>query len=71
MTETSYRTIVKTVSWRVIATIATFIVSYLISQNIEIASSIASIQIFIHTGLYFIHERVWLQINWGKTKKGA
>ena len=71
MRETSSRTIAKTVSWRVVATIATFIVSYFISGDYEVATGIAGIQIFVHTGLYYFHERMWINITWGREKKGA
>jgi len=67
MTDTTQRTIVKTISWRVLATIVTFIVSYLISNNISVASGIAGVQIIIHTFLYYIHERIWIKIKWGKS----
>lgn len=69
MTDSPTRTIAKTISWRVLATITTFIVSYVISSNIKIASSIAGSQVIIHTLLYYIHERCWIKIQWGK--KGA
>ena len=71
MIESSKRTLVKTVSWRIVATIATFAVSYFISGDYEVATGIAGIQIFVHTGLYYFHERMWINVNWGKTKKGA
>jgi uncharacterized membrane protein len=66
MTESTYRTLIKTISWRIIATIASFTISYLIIDNIMVASSIAGIQVIIHTILYYIHERVWISIVWGK-----
>lgn len=66
MTDTPKRTIIKTLSWRVMATIATFLVSYVISSDISIASGIAGTQIFIHTFLYYIHERAWIKVEWGK-----
>lgn len=66
MTDTASRTLAKTVSWRVVATIATFLVSYIISGDITIASGIAGSQVIIHTTLYYFHERVWIKIKWGK-----
>jgi uncharacterized membrane protein len=66
MTETTTRTLVKTISWRIIATIASFIISYFIIDDIVLASSIAGIQVIFHTILYYIHERVWIGIDWGK-----
>jgi len=66
MTETSYRTIVKTVSWRLTGSGATFLISYLISGDVGIAGTIATIQIVSNTILYFLHERVWNLIRWGR-----
>lgn len=66
MTDTSIRTISKTISWRVIATVASFIIAYLISNDLNIAGSIASIQVVFHTILYYMHERIWISISWGK-----
>lgn len=66
MTDTSSRTLAKTISWRFIATFATFIVSYIISSDISIAGSIAGTQVIIHTALYYIHERIWIKVSWGK-----
>jgi uncharacterized membrane protein len=39
-------------------------ISYFISGNFAIASSIAIIQIIANTLLYFIHERIWNKISW-------
>lgn len=66
MTETTVRSFAKTISWRVTGSGATFAISYLISGNLTIASSIASIQLIANTVLYFVHERIWNKINWGK-----
>jgi len=60
------RSLAKTISWRITGSGATFGISYLISGNFVIASSIASIQLVSNTILYFIHERVWNKITWGQ-----
>jgi uncharacterized membrane protein len=66
MSESAVRSLVKTISWRITGSSATFAISYLISGNWAIASSIALIQLVANTVLYFIHERVWNKIKWGK-----
>jgi|694.fasta_scaffold22398_1 uncharacterized membrane protein len=66
MTDTPKRTVAKTFSWRIIATFATFFVSYIVSKDVSIASGIAGTQIIMHTFLYVIHERIWNKIQWGK-----
>lgn len=66
MSDSSIRSIAKTLSWRVVATIASFVVSYIITGNIMLSSSIAGSQIIVQTVLYMVHERIWNKIIWGK-----
>jgi uncharacterized membrane protein len=66
VTDTAVRSIVKTVSWRLTGTASTFLISYLVLGSFAVASAIASTQLIINTILYFIHERVWNKITWGK-----
>jgi len=60
------RSLVKTISWRVVGTIDTVLISWLIIGAIELAFSIGMVELVTKMGLYFIHERVWNKINWGK-----
>jgi uncharacterized membrane protein len=69
MNDTTTRSLAKTVSWRITGSLATFLISYLILGNFLVAGSIAVIQITVNTILYFIHERVWNKISWGKKGK--
>jgi uncharacterized membrane protein len=66
MNDTNSRSLAKTISWRVTGSGSTFLISWIISGNFVIAGSIAAIQIVANTILYFIHERVWNKISWGK-----
>ena len=64
--ESTKRSLVKTISWRITGSLATFIISYLIIGNIAVSGTIALIQVTFNTILYFIHERIWNKISWGK-----
>ena len=66
MIETNTRSFAKTVSWRLTGSFSTFMISYLILGSFSIAGSIAVIQIIANTILYYLHERVWNKIFWGK-----
>ena len=68
MSDTSQRSLVKTISWRLTGSGATFLISYLIAGNFTVASTIAVIQLISNTVLYFLHERLWNRIRWGRTK---
>jgi hypothetical protein len=52
--------------WRLTGSGATFLISYLIAGNFAVASTIATVQLISNTVLYFIHERIWNRIQWGK-----
>jgi len=64
--DTAKRSLIKTISWRITGSGATFGIGYLISGNFLVAGSIASIQLLTNTILYFVHERVWNKITWGQ-----
>ena len=67
--DTPKRSLVKTVTWRITGSGATFAISYAISGNFTIAGTIASIQLVANTILYFIHERVWDKVTWGRQQQ--
>jgi len=66
MNETTARSIAKTVSWRICGSGATFAISYAILGDFAVSSTIAVIQLTFNTVLYFVHERVWNWISWGR-----
>ena len=67
MSDTAKRSLVKTVSWRLTGSGATFVISYLIAGNFAVAGTIAMIQLVANTMLYFVHERIWNRIGWGRS----
>jgi uncharacterized membrane protein len=62
------RSLVKAVSWRITGSGTTFLISYIISGNFTVAGSIASVQLIANTLLYFVHERVWDRVQWGRKR---
>lgn len=65
--DTNTRSLVKTVTWRLTGSGATFGISWLISGDIAIAGTIAVVQIVANTLLYYVHERIWNTIKWGRS----
>jgi len=53
----------KTVTWRVLATADTFVISYIITGRLLFATSIASIEIITKLCLYYWHERMWDKVR--------
>jgi len=64
--EKPIRSIAKAVSWRLLGTIDTLIVSYFVTGEVTLAASIASIDFITKLILYFFHERIWNKVKWGK-----
>ncbi len=69
MSDTKLRSVTKTVSWRLTGTACTFIVSWLILGDISTSGTIAIIQLTFNTVIFYIHERLWNFIKWGKLKE--
>jgi len=63
---TVQRSIVKTISYRVIVVILDFIAIYLFTGQIKVALWFTIVSNIYTTIVYFIHERVWDKIKWGK-----
>lgn len=68
MGEKSYRSILKSISWRTIGTIDTMVISYFITGKLALALSIGGIEVFSKMALYFLHERTWNKISFGRVK---
>ncbi len=60
------RSFVKTITWRVIATLDTFFISWFVTGKLVFAGAIASLEILTKMFLYFLHERGWAKIKWGR-----
>ena len=63
--ESHSRSFVKGVSWRVLGSIDTFLLSWLFTSNAKAAGAIASTEIITKVLLYYFHERIWSSIGWG------
>lgn len=69
MTETNIRSLAKAISWRVTGTIDTFLISWLITGEVLLATGIATTEILTKIFLFWLHERAWNKIGWGKYVK--
>ncbi len=64
------RIIIKTISWRLVATVMTFIIAGLILEDASgIALTIALIEIVSKTLFYYLHERMWIIVPLGRIRK--
>lgn len=68
MAEKSYRSIAKSVSWRTIGTLDTIVISVFITGKLDLAIAIGGVEVFTKMGLYYLHERTWNRIKFGRIK---
>ena len=61
MGESRKRSIMKTISWRIIATLITLTVAYLVTAEITIATGIGVLDAIVKMVGYYMHERLWLR----------
>lgn len=57
------KSIIKTVTWRLTATLTTMILVYLFTGELKMAGTVASFEVFIKMALYYLHERAWLRVK--------
>jgi uncharacterized membrane protein len=55
------RHILKTISYRIIGTLTTVIVAYLLGASIEISSLLGLGELILKPIFYFLHERIWFR----------
>ena len=56
---TQKRHITKTITWRILASIDTLLISWLLTGSWKIGTSIAFVEVITKMILYYLHERVW------------
>ena len=60
------RSLVKTMSWHVTASLTTFLIAWTLTGELLIGVSIGSIEAIANFFLYYYHEKIWNNINWAK-----
>ena len=60
------RRLAKAVSWRIIGTLDTFILTWIITGKAKWAFGIASLDFGTKIVLYYIHESLWEKVKWGR-----
>ncbi len=69
MRESRLRSLLKGISWRIIATGATMTIAYIITGEVAEALKIGGIEFFGKLIIYYMHERAWLLVPSGTFRK--
>ena len=57
------RHILKTITWRIVGTLDTFLLSWLITGSVKIGAAIGTVEIITKMILYYLHERAWYKLS--------
>lgn len=66
--ESHYRSIIKAITWRAGGTIVTFIVAWIITENLNFSAKIGALDTIVKIGVFYFHERLWNRLNFGRSK---
>lgn len=66
--ESHPRSLVKAISWRLVGSLDTFLLSLFVTHNFVFAGSIASAETVTKVLLYYFHERAWASVRWGQPR---
>jgi uncharacterized membrane protein len=66
MKDKKRRTIIKTITFRIVATLATMAIVFLMTGNLALANTVGLIDLVSKLLIYYLHERVWERVSWGK-----
>ena len=66
--ETHPRTVIKAISWRVIASVTTMTIIYVLTREWVLTLGAGLVEASSKMLFYYMHERAWGKIGWGKQK---
>jgi sulfate adenylyltransferase large subunit len=64
--ESHSRSIAKAISWRMTGSLDTFVISFIITGSTGLAGTIAVTEIATKIAIYYMHERIWTLVPWGR-----
>ena len=69
--ETPIRSMAKAVSWRILATLTTVLLVFAFTGSIDLAFTVGVFEMLAKLLLYFLHERVWNRLSFGRPDDSA
>ncbi len=67
--ESHYRSIVKAVSYRILGSATTAGIFYVLTGKGSLSLGAGALDMVLKIGVYFVHERIWNHINFGRSTK--
>jgi len=63
--ESHTRTVLKAISWRVIATITSMTIVYFLTKRPLVTLQFGIIEVLAKITFYYLHDRAWHRVQWG------
>ena len=60
--ESHTRSLLKGITWRVVATLTTIAIAWLVTGDVPAALKIGLIEVFAKIAIYYLHERAWARV---------
>lgn len=61
--ETHRKSIMKAITWRIIGTLDTFVISLVVSGSAKVGATIAATEVLTKVALFYVHERAWSRVK--------
>jgi uncharacterized membrane protein len=68
--ETHVRTLTKTILYRILGTLGVMAIAYIMFNSVEVALKIGLAAVVLGSAIYYLHDRLWLLLNWKRNEKG-
>lgn len=65
--DTNKKTLVKTITWRIVHSLVAVSIAFFITHSLKMAAEIISAEVLWESALFYVHERSW--VRWGKRVK--
>ncbi|WP_179344630.1 DUF2061 domain-containing protein [Winogradskyella ursingii] len=63
------RHIYKTITWRIVGTLDTMLIAWIITGNPVTGLKIGAVEVVTKMALYYLHEKIWYRANYGLSER--
>jgi len=67
--EKPVRSVIKAISWRIVATLTTIFLVVIFSRDLVLGTLVGVTELFLKTFIYYVHERAWNLSSFGRQRK--
>ena len=69
--ESHSRSVVKAISWRIVGSLDTFVISWVVTGQLRYAGIILGVETFTKVVIYYGHEQFWAWLPWWRPEKAV